>query len=59
MTNSNTTPNPAPRYVRDWAGKKAFVRRAVAPGSEHLETADGWAWYIETRTGRYYVVAAK
>lgn len=49
------TTSTSPTIVRDSAGKKAHVRTAAGPDAEHVDTADGWNWYIDPRTGRYFV----
>lgn len=50
-------------YVYDFNGKKAYVRRSATPGDlqitpEPTFDVGTWDWYVNERTGRYYVVAA-
>ena len=52
-----STPTPSPRFVRDQAGKKASVRKARSADAEHVATANGYDFYVEARSGRYYAVA--
>ena len=42
--------------VRDQAGKRAYVRAAVSEGSEYQQTLNGYRFYVDVRTGRYYAV---
>lgn len=46
----------APKFIRDDAGKKAYVRTAVTPGSENVDQDATYGWYVDLRTGAYYVV---
>ncbi len=45
------------KYVRDSAGKKAYIRTSVTEGAELVDTDEQWSWYVDPRTGRYFVVA--
>jgi len=54
MTETETTNNH--RYVRDLAGKKAYVRGSYDPADELVDLDEAWAWFVSPRTGRYYVV---
>jgi hypothetical protein len=53
------TATPAPKFVRDLAGKKTSVRAAVDPTAEteHVDQTTEWDWWIDVRTGRYFVTA--
>jgi len=47
----------SPRYVRDMAGKKAYVRSSYNPTDELVDLDETWAWFVDLRCARYYVVS--
>lgn len=53
----NTKTNP--RKAIDAAGKAAFVRRTYKPADELVAQDPEWTWFIEAKTGRYYVTATE
>lgn len=54
-----TSATKTTKFVRDDAGKKAYVRTAVTPGSEVVDQDATYVWYVDLRTGAYYVVKAR
>lgn len=47
------------RFIRHpETGKRAWIRRDVADGSELIANAEGFDLYVEIRTGRMYAVLA-
>lgn len=46
------------KFVRDINGKKAYIRSS-GEGAELVDVDATWAWYVDPKTGRYFVVAVR